>query len=182
MEQMTRYDHMLEAKTPATQQWFAVWTRSRQEHRVCDQLLEKDIEAFLPTITRMRRWKDRRKRIEWPLFPGYCFARFEAEQSLAVRKCVGVANIVSCEGKPIPVPQCEIESLRLLMTSALHYDPCPCLREGMLVEVVRGPLKTVRGRLVRKDLAHARLVLTVDLIGQAVSVNVDAADVSSCAE
>ena len=157
--------------------WYAIWTRSRHEQIVYDQLVEKDIDAFLPTITRVSRWKDRQKRIKWPLFPGYCFARFDPGQSLSVLKCTGVAAIVSFEGKPAPIPDRDIESVRLLVTSELQYDPCPLIREGMLVEVTRGPLKGVIGRLVRKDAEHARLVLSVDLIGQAVSVHVDVADV-----
>ena len=58
-------------------QWFAVWTRSRHEQVVREQLERKRIDAFLPTITRWSRWKDRKKKIDWPLFPGYCFARFD---------------------------------------------------------------------------------------------------------
>ena len=56
--------------------WFAIWTRSRHEQMVREQLERKKIDAFLPTITRWSRWKDRKKKIDWPLFPGYCFARF----------------------------------------------------------------------------------------------------------
>ena len=85
-------------------------------------------------------------------------------------------NIVSFEGEPAPIPEQEIDGIRQLVESDLAYDPCPMIREGMMVEVTHGPLKGVIGRLVRKG-AHARLVLTVDLIGQAVSVEVDAADV-----
>lgn len=156
--------------------WFAVWTRSRHEQVVRQQLEKKGIEAFLPTITRWSRWKDRKKRIDWPLFPGYCFGRFAPSLALAVLKCSGVVNIVSFDGKPAPIPEREIESIRRLVTSDLLYDPCPLIREGMMVEVRHGALKGVIGRLVRKG-AHARLVLSVDLIGQAVSVEVDAADV-----
>lgn len=157
--------------------WFAVWTRSRHEQVVREQLEEKHIAAFLPTITRWSRWKDRTKRINWPLFPGYCFARFDPADTLPVLKCSGVVNIVSVEGRPAPIPEYELESIRLLVTSELQYDPCPFVREGMMIEVVHGPLRGVIGRLVRKDTAHARLLLSVDLIGQAVSVEVDAADV-----
>jgi transcriptional antiterminator NusG len=121
------------------EQWFAVWTRSRHEQVVRDQLERKRIDAFLPTITR------------W--------------------------SIVSFEGKPAPIPEYELESIRVLVGSELQYDPCPLIHEGMMVEVVHGPLKGVVGRLMRKDAAKARLVLSVDLIGQAVSVEVDAADV-----
>ena len=62
-------------------QWYAVWTRSRHEQVVRDQLERKEIAAFLPTITRWSRWKDRKKKIDWPLFPGYCFARFDPEDA-----------------------------------------------------------------------------------------------------
>jgi transcription antitermination factor NusG len=156
--------------------WFAIWTRSRHEHVVREQIERKHFDAFLPTITRWSRWKDRKKKIDWPLFPGYCFARFEQEEALSILKCTGVVNIVSVEGKPAPIPDHEIEGIRLLLESDLQYDPCPLIREGMMVEVTHGALKGVVGRLVRKG-AHARLILSVDLIGQGVSVEVDAADV-----
>ena len=156
--------------------WFALWTRSRHEQVVREQLAQRHIEAFLPTVTRWSRWKDRKKKIDWPLFPGYCFARFDPSHRLPVLKCTGVVNIVSFEGEPAPIPEQEIEGIRQLVESDLAYDPCPMIREGEMAEVVHGPLKGVVGRLVRKG-AHARLVLSVNLIGQAVSVEVDAADV-----
>ena len=156
--------------------WYAIWTRSRHEQVVREQIERKNIDAFLPTITRWSRWKDRRKKIDWPLFPGYCFARFTPDESLAVLTCTGVVNIVSFEGKPAPIPEHEIDGIRRLVESDLQYDPCPLIQEGMVVEVRHGALKGVVGRLVRKG-PHARLILAVDLIGQAVSVEVDAADV-----
>jgi transcriptional antiterminator NusG len=161
----------------AQAQWYAVWTRSRHEQVVREQLERKQISAFLPTVTRWSRWKDRKKKIDWPLFPGYCFARFDPEDVLPVLKCTGVVNIVSFEGRPAAIPDHELESIRVLIGSDLQFDPCPMIREGMLVEVVHGPLRGVIGRLLRKDEIKARLMLSVDLIGQAVSVEVDAADV-----
>jgi transcriptional antiterminator NusG len=161
----------------ASTQWYAVWTRSRHEQVVRDQLARKHIEAFLPTITRWSRWKDRKKKVDWPLFPGYCFVRFDPSDTLPVLKCTGVVNIVSFDGKPAQIPDIELDSIRLLIGSALQYDPCPLIREGMMVAVVHGPLRGVVGRLIRKDTKRATLVLSVDLIGQGVSVEVDAADV-----
>jgi transcription termination/antitermination protein NusG len=156
--------------------WYAVWTRSRHEQTVRTQLDEKQVAAFLPTMTRWSRWKDRKKQIDVPLFPGYVFARFDSSERLAVLKCSGVVSIVSFNGEPAPVPDHEIESIRMLVASTLPYDPCPTIKTGTLVEVSHGPLKGVVGRLTRKG-SQARLVLSVDLIGQAVSVQVDAADV-----
>ena len=160
----------------AVEAWYAIWTRSRHEQVVRDQLERKGVESFLPTITRWSRWKDRKKQIDWPLFPGYCFARFVPSARLPILKCSGVVNIVSFDGEPAPIPDREIAGIRQLVESDLQYDPCPLIREGMMVEVTHGPLRGVVGRLMRKG-AHARLVLSVDLIGQAVSVEVDAADV-----
>ena len=144
---------------------------------VRDQLERKHVEAFLPTVPRWSRWKDRKKKIDWPLFPGYCFARFDGGDTLPILKCTGVVNIVSFEGKPAPIPEHEVDSVRLLVGSELQFDPCPNIKEGMMVSVVHGPLRGVVGRLVRKESLKARLILSVDLIGQAVSVEVDAADV-----
>jgi transcriptional antiterminator NusG len=156
--------------------WFAVWTRSRHEGRVREQLAEKGIDAFLPMVARWSRWKDRKKRVEWPLFPGYCFARFDPAESLPVLKCAGVVTLVSFNGRPAAIPDHEIDGVRTLMRTDLSYDPCPLIQEGQTVEVMSGPLRGVIGRLVRKG-SHARLVISVGLIGQGVSVEVDAADV-----
>ena len=158
--------------------WFAIWTKSRHEQVVRTQLEQKDIEAFLPTVARWSRWKDRKKKIDWPLFPGYCFARFDPQHRLSVLKCGGVVNIVSIQGEPAPIPEFEIQAIRQLVESDLAFDPCPLIREGTMVEVKHGPLKGVVGRLSRKS-EKARWVLSVDLIGQAVSVEVDAADVKA---
>ena len=158
--------------------WYAIWTRSRHEQVVREQLEQKGIEAFLPTIPKWSRWKDRKKKIDWPLFPGYCFARFDPKERLPVLKCTGVVNIIAFNGEIAPIPEPEIHAIRQLVQSDLQYDPCPMITEGMRVEVTHGPLRGVVGKLVRKG-AHARLVLSVDLIGQAVSVEVDAADVKA---
>ena len=159
-------------------EWYAIWTRSRHEKLVRDQLQHKHVEVFLPTIAKWSRWKDRKKQIEWPLFPGYCFVRFDGIDRLPILKCDGVVTIVGNEGHPSPIPAHEIDGIRQLIASELAFDPCPFIKEGMMVEVKAGPLKGVVGRLVRKG-SHARLVLSVDLIGQAVSVEVDAADVKA---
>ena len=159
-----------------TEAWFAIWTRSRHEVRVREQLAEKGIDAFLPTVARWSRWKDRKKRIDWPLFPGYCFARFDPAASLPVLKCAGVVSLVSFHRRPAAIPDHEIEGIRTLVKTELRFDPCPLIQEGQMVEVQWGPLRGVVGRLIRKA-SHARLILSVGLIGQGVSVEVDAADV-----
>ena len=104
------------------------------------------------------------------------FARFVPDERIGILKVDGVVQIISNNGMLSPIPVEEIESIRTLVESELAYDPVPLIKEGDMVRVSHGPLKGVVGRLIRKG-AHARLVLSVDLIGQAVSVEVDAADV-----
>lgn len=157
--------------------WFALWTRSRHEQVVREQLARRNIEVFLPMMSSWRRWKDRRKKIDVPLFSGYCFARFDPAISLPVLTCPGVVSIVSVAGTPAPIPDVELDSVRVLTGSQLSFDTCPLIHEGMTVEVMHGPLRGVIGRLVSKDSERSRLILSVDLIAQALSVDVDAADV-----
>jgi transcription termination/antitermination protein NusG len=161
-----------------TSYWYAISTRSRHEKVVRQQLAEKNIEAFLPTVMRWSRWKDRRKKVDWPLFPGYCFARVAPDDLLPILKCVGVRHVVSFAGAPVAIPDVELDGVRLLVNSALPFDPHPSLREGALVEVVHGPLRGIVGRLLRKDTHHASIVLSVDLIGHGVRVEVSSADVT----
>ena len=140
--------------------WFAVWTRSRHEQVVREQLETQ--AASTRSCRRLRkwsRWKDRKKKIDWPLFPGYCFARFDPDDALPVLKCTGVVNIVSFEGKPAPIPEYELDSIRLLVASDLQFDPCPLIKEGHDGRSRPRPAQGVVGRLMRKDRARARLVL-----------------------
>jgi transcription antitermination factor NusG len=144
---------------------------------VQEQLQGRGVDPFLPLVERWRQWKDRRKLVAFPLFPGYCFARFPLMERVAVLSTQGVVQIVGNQDGPIAVPEREIESVRRLVTGTLPYDPHPYLEEGMLVEVLRGPLKGLQGVLVRKG-ARARLVVRITLIHQAASVELDAYDVA----
>jgi transcription termination/antitermination protein NusG len=156
--------------------WYVVRTRSRHEKTVRDQLVRRHVETFLPIAERWSRWKDRRKKIAFPLFPGYCFARFSLVDRLRVLNVVGVADLVGIAGRPEPVPDAEVEAIQRLTSTTLQYDPHPFLAEGMDVEVVRGPLAGVRGKLLRKDRV-TRLVLSVTLIRQAAVVEIHPGDV-----
>ena len=162
--------------TGAGERWYALKTRSRHEKLVCDRLQGQGIEPLLPTITRLNQWKDRRKEVVVPLFSGYCFARFAWPDRLAVRKTSGVVDIVGGGDRPEPIPAEEIEAIQQLMASTLRYDASPYLREGMMVEVTKGPLQGVRGLLVRKGKRH-RLIIAVHLIQQAASVEIYDSDV-----
>ena len=155
--------------------WFALQTRSRYEKIVRRELATRNIEQFLPTVKRLSQWKDRKKEIEFPLFPGYCFARFSLDNRLAVLQSPGVVHIVGAL-RPEPIPDLEIESLRIVMNNRTRYELYPYLREGCLVEVTQGPMQGVKGVFVRQARRY-RLVLSINLIQRAVAVEVDASSV-----
>ena len=160
--------------------WYAVYTRGRHEKKVAAQLAEKGIDHYLPLWHRRRRWSDRTVTVAFPLFPGYLFVHLnlmDAETYLRVLKTRGVVRFVRFNGHgPEPVPDEEVESVRRVCESGLPYDPYPYLSEGRWVEVRRGILKGIRGYIVRRD-DNTRLVLTVELIRQALSVVVPIEDV-----
>lgn len=157
--------------------WFAVQTLSRHEKRVRDQLARHNVEHFLPTTKRINQWTDRRKELEVPLFAGYCFARLGWEDRLAVLKSQGVVRLVGCAGRPESIPDQEIDSLRKLLSNSSTFVCHPYLKEGMLVEVINGPLQGVKGRLIR-EARFARLVLSITLIHRAVAIEIDANNVA----
>ena len=156
--------------------WYAIRTRARHEKQVRDRLAVAGIEQLLPTVIRLSQWKDRKKKIEVPLFSCYCFAQFAWADRLDVQRTPGVVQIVGNGKGPEPIPDDEIDAILMLMKSTLPYDAHPYLHEGMTVEVIRGPLEGVRGILLRKDKRH-RLVIAVHLIQQAAAVEIDASDV-----
>lgn len=156
--------------------WFALQTRSRHEKVVRNELVKRNVENFLPTIARLSQWKDRKKKIEFPLFSGYCFARFALPERMPVLQSTGVVRIISCNGRPEPIPESEIESLMILMRNGARYDFHPFLQQGMSVEVTRGPLQGVKGRIVRYA-RPCRVVVSISLIQQAVAVEIDASDI-----
>lgn len=156
--------------------WYAVCTLSRHEKVVARQMNGSGLDHFLPLYRSARRWKDRRKELELPLFPGYIFVRIPFRDRLHVQKLTGVLQIVSFNGKPAPLPESEIETLRNGLARNAWLEPHPYLKVGRRVRVRSGPMAGVDGILVRRK-DQCRIVLSVELIRQAVALEVDSADV-----
>ena len=159
--------------------WYAVYTQPRHEHKVNERLVRKNIETFLPLIERWSRRRDRRKRIHLPLFPGYLFVRspMDAYSHLEILKTDSVVRILGNDGKPIPIPNEQIFTIHALIKNGVAVTPCPYLKEGMRVRVVNGPLIGIEGIFVKAQPQKHRLVLSVDLIKESVSVEIDELDV-----
>jgi transcription termination/antitermination protein NusG len=161
--------------------WFVVYVKSRHEFVVQNELLRKGIEAFLPSVRKSSQWKDRKKMIEYPLFPGYVFVNVPAYPGgyHDVLKTQGIVAFVSLEPSvPTPVDREEIASLRLLIESGENIEIYPHLKEGTRVRVKNGPLRNAEGVLNKKENDYLFSV-NVELLGRSISVKIGAQDIES---
>ena len=158
--------------------WWALYTRHQHEKTVAEMLSAKGFEVFLPLYESTRRWKDRSKMITLPLFPCYVFVRGGLHRRLQVVTTPGVHMILFCGERVAVIPEAEIQAIRKAVEGPFRLEPHPFLKCGERVRVTRGSLEGVEGILVRKKSLY-RLVLSVDMMAQSVSMEIDAADVES---
>lgn len=142
------------------------------------ELTAKHIENYLPVVQQLHQWKDRRKMVEVPVFPGYVFSRFRdsSQTRLQVLRTAGAVRILGQADQIEPIPDYEIESIRRLLKANVPCFAHPFLREGAWVRVKRGPLKDLEGLLVRLK-SKTRLVLSISLLSQSVATEIDIVDV-----
>ena len=159
--------------------WWALYTRHQHEKTVAEMLAFKGIEVLLPLYETKRRWKDRDKLQSLPLFPGYLFVRTTCHRKLHVLTTPGVHMILHRGQEIATIPDHEIEAIQRAVSTPAKVEPHPYLTCGTRVRVKCGPLEGVQGILVRKKNV-SRLVLSVDMLAQSVSVEVCAADVEPC--
>jgi transcription antitermination factor NusG len=158
--------------------WYAAQTCANHEKRVLEQLEHRAVEAYLPRYASVRRWKDRRVRLELPLFPGYVFVHLALTDRLCVLQTPSVVRLVGFGGQPTPLPDPEIETLRHRLAPGMRIEPYPYLKVGQRVRVRTGSLQGLEGILVRKKNI-TRLVVSLDLIMRSVAVEIDVAEVES---
>ncbi len=160
----------------AEARWYALYTCAHHEKRVAEQLALRSVQHLLPLYETMRRWKDRRVRLELPLFPSYLFVRTRLRERLRILEIPSVVRLVGFEGHPVPLPEEEIEALRNGLERQMRAEPHPYLKIGRRVRITGGPLKGSEGILLRKK--HSlRVVLSIDLIMRSIAVEVDSSDV-----
>ena len=154
--------------------WLALYTRSRHEKFVNEELNRKGIQTFLPLRKITRHWSDRRKIIEQPLFQGYLFVHTSLNQRWRVLNTRGAVRFVGRGPDPVEVSENDLQSVRQFIEEGIRVDPYPYLREGQRVYIRSGPFKGVEGFIVRKE-RRCRLVISLDLLLQSVSVQIDEA-------
>jgi transcription antitermination factor NusG len=156
--------------------WYAVHTNSRHEKTVAQQMDGSQIPNFLPLYKSVRRWKDRKKQVELPLFPGYVFVHIALRDKLQVLKVPGVVQLISFNGRPASLPDAEIDALRNGLARSLVAEPHPYLAVGKKVRVHSGPFAGVEGILIRRK-EKFRVVLSIHLIQRSVAVEVDETEI-----
>jgi transcription antitermination factor NusG len=156
--------------------WYATYTRANHEKRVQEQLEQSSVESFLPLYEECRRWKDRKMRLQLPLFPGYVFVHLALRDRLRVLQIPGVVRLVGFNGDPVPLTESDIEALRTALDGRSILQPHPYLTVGRRVRIKDGPLKGMEGVLIRKKNIF-RLVVSISLIARSASVEIDTANV-----
>ncbi len=161
-------------RSAAVGPWFALQVRTRHEAGVANFLTGKGYEPFVPMYQARKRWSDRIKVVDAPLFPGYLFCRLDVNNRLPILTTPGVIQIIGFNRVPVPVDEAEISAIQSLVASGLPSQPWPFLHAGDRVQIDAGPLRGLEGVLVELRGAR-RLVVSVTLLQRSVAVEIDSA-------
>ena len=157
--------------------WFALQVKTTLEKRVASLLAEKGHEFLLPLYRERRRWSDRIKEVELPLFPGYIFCRFTRRERTGVLKTPGVFRVVSIGSQPAPVDDAEIAAIQQALRAGLGARPHPYVTAGQRVRISGGSLDGLEGLVV--DIRRSnRLILSVTLLQRSIALEIDSACVT----
>jgi transcription antitermination factor NusG len=166
--------------TEPAEHWYALQTRLQREKVVEQRLIERGVQTFLPMVTEVRRWSDRRKRIQLPLFNSYLFVKLAPTKVDRVRvlSVDGVFNFVGPRGEGTPIPDAQIETVRSLVDGQLPWSSHPFLNIGQRVRIRNGALQGIEGILVSRSGENS-LVISVDAIQRSMAVRIEGYDVEA---
>ena len=161
-------------------EWYALHIRPRHERLVVQRLTDRGVETFLPIVTEVHHWSDRKKSVQLPLFSCYAFAKFAPNRSerLRVLRVDGVLGLVGSHGEGTPIPDDQIDAVRTLVDGALPWSSHPFLKIGQRVRVRSGALDGVEGILVSRN-GKDTLVISVDAIQRSLAVHVEGYEVEA---
>lgn len=164
--------HKSQVLSPSSQHWYALSLRSRYEKKAHAQLVEKGIESFLPLIEEVHVWSDRKKRVEEPLFRGYLFVRTDLKNKLAILQTDGVVHFVGIGPTPSPIPDEQINWVKILIGHPDRVVRESYIPEGQRVRVTAGPFLGLHG-YVLKVKSSTRVVVSLDSIALSASVDIE---------
>lgn len=154
--------------------WYAVYVKSRYEKKTSKLLEDRHIETYLPLIGRLKQWSDRKKMVEEPLFKSYLFVHTDLKNYFDILNTPGVVRFVCFEGKPVPVPDNQLVAVRSYIGEYDGVDDLEQLlelHEGQVVEIARGQMKGLVGRLV-EIRGKQRLIINIEAVGQSLPISV----------
>ncbi len=159
---------------PESSVWYAVHTYPRHEKAVAERMRQQGLTTFLPTVTEVHRWSDRRKSVELPLFNCYVFANIvpRNEERIRILRTHGVISLVGARGEGTPIPDEQMEAIRTVLAQDLTCGPHPFLKIGQRVRVRSGALDGIEGVLISKN-GDNTLVVSVDAIQRSLAVRID---------
>ena len=166
--------------------WHALYVRSRSEKKVLSQLEEMGIEAYLPLVTKVKQWSDRRKKIEEPLFKSYVFVHSNAKEYLPILNVYGVMRFVTFEHEAVVVPDNQIVAIKRFVEDYEHGEEfkmqnSEVLKVGQMVRIINGPMKGLQGRL--ETIYNKRhLIVYIEVVGQYIPVHLSRAKVEPVIE
>lgn len=163
------------AALPRDPAWFALSVRSNFERRVAERIEREAVETFVPTYPERTLWSDRQKIVDRLILPGYVLIRTSARQAITIAASTpGVVDILGFPNEPSAIPDDEISQFRRVVSSQSRIEPCAYVA-GEAIAIESGPLAGVTG-VVTRTRGALRVVVAIELLNRAVSVEVDAAD------
>lgn len=173
---MLETSHSIYGELNVIPNWYALFTKARHEKKIHNQLVQKGITSFLPLQTFHRRWSDRYKKVQEPLFSCYIFVKIALKDRLHVLQTDGAVRFVSFNGMPAKIPEDQINTIKAILENDLSIERVDYLTPGEKIEVMQGPLRGTRGILAEVKNSH-RLIVRIDSIMQAISIDIDYRDI-----
>lgn len=168
-----------EAYPDLSARWYALWVLSNAEFVIEERLQARGIGVFLPAWLEVTQWSDRKKTVRRPLFPGYLFIRCETRHFPAIMRLAGVVDILPSTERAEPIDGGDLEAIRRIVATGRRIKPCDFV-QGDAVLIESGPLAGVKG-IVQRTRNGTRVVVKIEMLKRAVSVEVDSEELQKAA-
>ena len=178
--QISQYANLSQTTGECAERWYVVQTRARHEKVVFQRFIDKGLTAFLPMVTEVRRWSDRQKSVEVPLFGCYVFVKIMStnEDRLRVLCTDSVFDFVGTQRQGTPIPDEQIDAVRTIVEQRLNWEAYPFLKVGQRVRIRSGAMDGVEGILVSRD-GKRSVIVSVDAIQRSLSVRVEGYEIEA---
>lgn len=150
--------------------WLALYVKPKHEFKAKSELVQLSINNYLPVVTRMKQWNDRKKKIDEPLIKGYIFIYADEKERLISLERSSVIKCLFDHGRPAKIPDWQIISLQNMLTHEGDFRVLDGLIRGTLVEIIEGPFKGVQG-VIEKSETENRLAVSIELLNRSVVVH-----------